>query len=61
MTAAVGMITEAQQAQAIIAEGKADLVFTARQSLRNPYFPYHAARLLHQPEAVPLPAQYLRV
>jgi 2,4-dienoyl-CoA reductase-like NADH-dependent reductase (Old Yellow Enzyme family) len=59
-TAAVGMITEAEQAQGIIAEGEADLVFTARESLRNPYFPLHAARALHRSDALSLPAQYLR-
>lgn len=35
-TGAVGLITEPQQAEAIIAEGKADLVFFARQALRDP-------------------------
>ncbi len=61
LTAAVGMITDAHQAQAIIADQKADLVFTARQALRNPYFPVHAARALQRPEAVLLPDQYMRV
>jgi 2,4-dienoyl-CoA reductase-like NADH-dependent reductase (Old Yellow Enzyme family) len=59
-TAAVGMITDAHQAQTIIAEGQADLIFTARQSLRDPYFPIHAARELGQPDAVKMPPQYLR-
>lgn len=59
-TAAVGMITEAKQAQAIIAEGQADLIFTARQALRDPYFPVHAARELGQANAVQFPPQYLR-
>jgi len=36
ITAAVGLITESQQAEAIIKEQKADLVFFARESLRNP-------------------------
>jgi 2,4-dienoyl-CoA reductase-like NADH-dependent reductase (Old Yellow Enzyme family) len=35
-TAAVGLITNAHQAEAIIADGKADLVLFARESLRNP-------------------------
>ena len=48
------------QAQAIIAEGQADLIFTARQALRDPYFPVHAARELGQANAVHLPPQYLR-
>ena len=45
-TAAVGMITEAAQADAIIREGKADLVLLARELLRDPYWPLHAARAL---------------
>lgn len=44
--AAVGMITEAEQADAIIREGKADLVALARQELRDPYFPLRAAKTL---------------
>ena len=42
-TGAVGMITEAKQAEAILAEGKADVIFLARQLLRDPYWPLHAA------------------
>lgn len=38
LTAAVGLITDAHQAEAIIAGGKADLVLFARESLRNPNF-----------------------
>jgi 2,4-dienoyl-CoA reductase-like NADH-dependent reductase (Old Yellow Enzyme family) len=37
LTGAVGLITEATQAEAILADGKADLVLFARESLRNPY------------------------
>jgi len=36
LTGAVGLITTSQQAEAIVASGKADLVFFARESLRNP-------------------------
>jgi len=43
MTAAVGMITEAAQAEGILAAGQADLIVMARQFLRDPYFPLHAA------------------
>jgi 2,4-dienoyl-CoA reductase-like NADH-dependent reductase (Old Yellow Enzyme family) len=43
MTAAVGMITGAAQAEAILAAGQADLIVMARQFLRDPYFPLHAA------------------
>jgi 2,4-dienoyl-CoA reductase-like NADH-dependent reductase (Old Yellow Enzyme family) len=46
MTGAVGMITTAAEAESIIAGGKADLVFMARQLLRDPYFPLHAANEL---------------
>ena len=42
-TAAVGMITEPQQANDIIANGKADMVLLAREMLRDPYWPLHAA------------------
>lgn len=45
-TAAVGMITEAEQANEIITSGKADIVFLAREFMRDPYWPYHAARTL---------------
>lgn len=43
MTAAVGMITEAAQAEGILEAGQADLIVMARQMLRDPYFPLHAA------------------
>ena len=43
MTGAVGMIFSPQQAEEIIASGKADLVFLAREMLRDPYFPMRAA------------------
>ncbi|PJJ10416.1 2,4-dienoyl-CoA reductase-like NADH-dependent reductase (Old Yellow Enzyme family) [Flavobacterium sp. 1] len=36
LTGAVGLITTSQQAEAIVASGKADLVLFARESLRNP-------------------------
>ena len=45
-TAAVGLITEAEEADAIIREGRADLVLRAREMLRDPYWPRHAARAL---------------
>ncbi|MBF9254469.1 NADPH dehydrogenase NamA [Pontibacter sp. 172403-2] len=57
-TGAVGMITTAQQAESIIADGKADLVLLARQMLRDPYFPLHAARELGAD--MPWPPQYER-
>ena len=46
LTGAVGMITEPVQANAIIAGGDADLVLLAREMLRDPYWPLHAAKAL---------------
>ncbi len=46
MTGAVGLITTAEEAESIVSTGKADLVFMARQLLRDPYFPLHAAQSL---------------
>jgi 2,4-dienoyl-CoA reductase-like NADH-dependent reductase (Old Yellow Enzyme family) len=57
-TAAVGLITEAAQADEIIREGRADLVLLAREMLRDPYWPLRAAQNLGQPGR--WPAQYLR-
>jgi 2,4-dienoyl-CoA reductase-like NADH-dependent reductase (Old Yellow Enzyme family) len=57
-TAAVGLITEAAQAEAIVAEGRADLVLLGRELLRHPYWPLHAARTLG--DTPPIVAQYLR-
>ena len=57
-TGAVGLITEAHQADTIIRNGQADVVLIARQLLRDPYWPLHAADELGQ--TVPWPAQYLR-
>lgn len=57
-TAAVGLITGAAQADAIIRAGQADLVLLARELLRDPYWPMHAARELEQ--SMSWPAQYLR-
>ncbi|HTS17105.1 MAG TPA: NADPH dehydrogenase NamA [Verrucomicrobiae bacterium] len=42
-TGAVGLITSTAQADQIIHSGQADLVLLARQFLRDPYFPLHAA------------------
>ena len=57
-TGAVGLITGAAQAEGILAEGAADVVLLARELLRDPYFPYHAAKTLGV--AIAAPAQYLR-
>jgi 2,4-dienoyl-CoA reductase-like NADH-dependent reductase (Old Yellow Enzyme family) len=59
-TAAVGLITEPAQADAIIQTGDADLVFLARAMLRDPYWPLHAASALDEPERRRIPKQYLR-
>ncbi len=57
-TGAVGMITNAQQAEEILQKGQADLIFLARQLLRDPYFPLHAANELNA--EVKWPEQYAR-
>jgi 2,4-dienoyl-CoA reductase-like NADH-dependent reductase (Old Yellow Enzyme family) len=57
-TGAVGLITTARQAEEVIAGNKADAVLLARQMLRDPYWPLHAARELGVD--VPWPKQYLR-
>jgi 2,4-dienoyl-CoA reductase-like NADH-dependent reductase (Old Yellow Enzyme family) len=58
LTGAVGMITTAHQAEEVLANGQADMIIMARQSLRDPYFPLHAARELGA--QVDWPSQYLR-
>jgi 2,4-dienoyl-CoA reductase-like NADH-dependent reductase (Old Yellow Enzyme family) len=58
LTAAVGMITTAEEGEKILKEQKADLIVMARQFLREPYFPLHAARELGVD--VPWPSQYER-
>ncbi len=57
-TAAVGLITEPFQAETILATGQADAVFLARELLRDPYWPLHAAHRLHA--EVKWPKQYER-
>ena len=59
-TAAVGLITEPAQAEAIVAEGRADVVLLARESLRDPYWPRRAATELGVQELLDAPEQYLR-
>jgi 2,4-dienoyl-CoA reductase-like NADH-dependent reductase (Old Yellow Enzyme family) len=54
----VGMITDAAQAEHILRTGQADMVFLARELLRDPYWPLHAAQHLH--DSTPWPPQYLR-
>jgi len=43
LTGAVGMITKAEQAEKILTNHEADLIIMARELLRDPYFPLHAA------------------
>jgi 2,4-dienoyl-CoA reductase-like NADH-dependent reductase (Old Yellow Enzyme family) len=57
-TGAVGLITQPEQADAIIRNGQADVVLLARELLRDPYWPLHAADKLGH--STPWPAQYLR-
>jgi 2,4-dienoyl-CoA reductase-like NADH-dependent reductase (Old Yellow Enzyme family) len=57
-TGAIGFITAAAQAEHILRTGQADMVFLAREMLRDPYWPLRAARELGT--KVPVPAQYER-
>ena len=57
-TAAVGLIDEPAQADAIVREGRGDLVALARAELRDPYWPLHAAGALGVD--IPWPIQYER-
>lgn len=57
-TGAVGMITQPAQAEEIVATGKADAVLLAREFLRDPYWPLHAAAALGADG--PWPKQYRR-
>jgi 2,4-dienoyl-CoA reductase-like NADH-dependent reductase (Old Yellow Enzyme family) len=58
LTGAVGLITEAKQANGVIETGQADLVFLARELLRDPHFPLRAAHELGYD--VKWPEQYER-
>jgi 2,4-dienoyl-CoA reductase-like NADH-dependent reductase (Old Yellow Enzyme family) len=57
-TGAVGLITAPEQADETVRTGRADLVLLARELLRRPYWPLHAAKRLGA--AAPWPKQYLR-
>jgi len=57
-TGAVGMITEPIQAETILATEQADLVFLARELLRDPYWPRRAAKALDV--KIKAPVQYER-
>jgi 2,4-dienoyl-CoA reductase-like NADH-dependent reductase (Old Yellow Enzyme family) len=58
LSGAVGLITTTMQAETILQDGQADLIFFAREMLRNPYLPLHAAQELE--EDIAWPVQYLR-
>lgn len=57
-TGAVGLITEPAQAEHVLRSEQADLVLLARELLRDPYWPLHAAETLGH--RLPWPAQYVR-
>ncbi len=58
LTGAVGLITEANQAEEILQNNQADLVLFARESLRDPNLPLHFAKELN--EDILWPKQYAR-
>jgi 2,4-dienoyl-CoA reductase-like NADH-dependent reductase (Old Yellow Enzyme family) len=53
-TMAVGLITEAQQAESYLADGRCDLVALAREMMWNPNWPVHAAKALGGPDPLDL-------
>lgn len=57
-TGAVGLITDAHQAESILQDGKADIVFLAREYLRDPYWAIHAALALGDEPSWPLQYGY---
>jgi len=58
MTGAVGLITEARQAEEILVREQADLILFGRAFLNDPHFALHAAKSLE--EEISWPVQYLR-
>ena len=58
LTGAVGLITNAQQAEDILEKEQADFIIIARASLRDPYFALNAAKILN--DDIEWPLQYLR-
>ncbi len=58
LTGAVGLITDAEQAESIVRNQQADIVLLAREMLRNPYWAFHAAMELGATANVPV--QYQR-
>ncbi|EOR95588.1 NADH:flavin oxidoreductase/NADH oxidase [Arcticibacter svalbardensis MN12-7] len=58
ITGAVGIITKPEQAEEILQKGQADFILLAREMLRDPYFPMHAAQILG--DTIKWPEQYER-
>lgn len=58
LTGAVGLITDPEQAEAILQAGQADMIFIARESLRDPNFPLTASHKLG--DEITWPSQYER-
>ena len=59
LTGTVGIIVASDQAEEILQKGQADLIFMARELLRDPYFPLRAAKELGYDE-IQWPVQYER-
>lgn len=59
-TGAVGLITEAEQAELLLSENRCDLVFLGRELLRNPYFALRAQKTLNETSLASYPLQYER-
>ena len=60
LVGAVGGITTAEQADALVRNDRADLAIVGRQHLRDPYFALRAAEALDRADAVEWPRQYRR-
>ncbi|WP_225334939.1 NADH:flavin oxidoreductase/NADH oxidase [Halomicrobium urmianum] len=56
----VGGITTPEQAEGIVANGRADMAIVGREFLRDPYFPLHAAQALGATDQTSEPVQYHR-
>ena len=59
MTGAVGLITQPDQAEKILADGQADAILLGRELMRNPYWPLQART--HLDGEIAWPNQYLRI
>ena len=58
LTAAVGLITTPEEAEEVLQNEQADMIFIGREMLRNPHFPLDAAKQLGAD--VEWPKQYQR-